>query len=219
MTANLLRPDWATTAGDSDDAARGVRVFELPEQHDSVVDTEPARDSAWLAGYRDGRAEGLRDGFEEARQRGLEAGRAEALAASKRALAGLEAQLVAMQQAHEEELEAAAAGTVSLALEIAETVLDHHVAAAKDPGLEALTRALAVHRPTGRVVARLNPDDLELLGSTPPGVQLELVPDADIARGGCVLEANAATVDATLDGALARVKAALSTPSGTGGAQ
>jgi flagellar assembly protein FliH len=215
MTTNLLRPDWATAPDEGNGRSRGIRVFELPEQSETTHGEQPVHDSAWVAGYRDGRDEGVRDGHEEGLRQGLAEGRAEAMAASQRALAGLDAQLDALRREQADDVEAFAADAVALALEIAEMVLDHHVAVAKDPGAEALARALTVVRPTGTVVARLHPDDLELLGGTPPGVHLELVPDQTVGLGGCRLETSTSQVDATLESAMARVREILMAP-GTG---
>lgn len=211
MTANLLRPDWATPPEDRAQRAGGVRSFELPDHHDPVAAAQPVHDSAWIAGYRDGHEEGRRDGHAEGLRAGLVGGRAEALAASQRALSGLDAQLGALQQSQADDLDAFATDAVALALEIAEMVLDHQVAAAKDPGAEALARALAVLRPTGKVVARLHPEDLELLGETPAGVHLEILADHTVGRGGCLLDTGASRVDATLESALARVREVLET--------
>lgn len=215
MTANLLRPDWATAPDEGAGRTRGIRAFELPDQAETTLEAQPVRDSAWVAGYRDGRDQGVRDGHEDGLRQGLADGRAEAMAASQRALAGFDDQLDALRRAQAEDLEAIASDAVTLALEIAEMVLDHHVAAAKDPGAEALTRALAVLRPTGTVVARLHPEDLELLGGPPPGVHLELVADDTVGRGGCVLDTPASRVDATLGSALARIREILLTPAET----
>lgn len=213
MTTDLVRPDWASVPGQGGGRHRGIRAFELPDHGETVLDTQPVRDSAWVTGYRDGRDEGLRDGHDEGLRQGREEGRAEAMAAAQHALTGLDAQLDSLQRGHAEDLEAVASSAVSLALEIAEMVLDHHVAAAKDPGAEALARALEVLRPTGKVVARLHSEDLELLGGPPPGVHLELVADDTVGRGGCVLETASSRVDATLDSAMARVREILLSPS------
>jgi flagellar assembly protein FliH len=209
MTANLLRPDWATTPAEVGGRPRGVRSFDLPDAGDHVPTAQPVHDSAWVAGYRDGRDQGVQEGRDEGLLQGRAEGRAEAMAAGQAALTGLDARFEALRQEHADQLECVAADTVALALEIAEMVLGHQVAAAKDPGAEALTRALTVLRPTGKVLARLHPDDLELLGGPPPGVQVELIPDHNVGRGGCLLDSGASRVDATLESALSRVREVL----------
>lgn len=209
MTAQIVQPDWAVLPEGHLDPATSVRAFELPEDLGGDADPVPVPDPAWKVGYRDGHEEGFRDGHEAGRSEGFELGRAEAVAASQQAIQAISAELDSLHSDQLAQVHAVEAATVSLALEIAEMVIGHHVAAADDPGAAALVRALGSVRPNGQVVARLHPDDLELLATQPPGVRLELVADPSVGRGGCMLDAGASHVDATLTGALDRVRAVL----------
>ena len=68
---------------------------------------------------------------------------------------------------------------------------------------------------------RLNPEDEALLadewetitGARKGDLELELIPDAKIARGGCVIEAGGGSVDATVEHRLDSVRLAVSPPS------
>lgn len=211
MTAQLLRPDWATVPGADDDtgSSAGIRAFVLPEVTDLGDGPPVVHDPAWETGYRDGHVQGRREGHEEGRLEGQALGRTEAAAAAQRAIAGLQSQLELLAHDQAARLEQLESQVVTLALELAEMVVGHHVAASADPGGEALTRALGAVRPTGRVLARVNPEDLELMGDPPAGVRLELIADGALRRGDCVLDTGASTIDATLDGAMARLRQVL----------
>lgn len=70
----------------------------------------------------------------------------------------------------------------------------------------AFERALAEARPLGDLRIHLHPDDAALLGSHWPeqqaahlGQKLELVPDAHIRRGGCLVQGEHGSVDARLE--------------------
>jgi flagellar assembly protein FliH len=220
VTAQLVRPDWAIAPGTDETAAtaldthdvrgdRSVRPYEFPEVADLGDHPPVVHDPAWETGYRDGHVQGRREGHEAGRIEGLSLGRAQAQAAAEQAIAGLNAQLELLGRYQAEQLDQLEAQVVTLALELAEMVVGHHVAASSDPGADALARALGAVRPTGRVVARMNPEDLDLMGEPPAGVRLELVPDPTVSRGGCVLDTGASTIDASLDGALDRVREVL----------
>jgi flagellar assembly protein FliH len=99
------------------------------------------------------------------------------------------------------------------ALTLAEDVLGHDVRWSPSAGQDALRRALAVlGDDVATFVARLHPDDVESLGASPgpAGASFEVVADPTVGRGGCIVEAGAARVDARLGAAMARVRAALS---------
>jgi flagellar assembly protein FliH len=206
-------PSWAahTAAGD-----RTARALELPAADDPLVPIEDAlggRAAAWSAGYRDGREEGLIAGHAE----GFDLGRADGAAATRAeaterfdVLAAAVADALASEHRRLDEL---ADEVAELAVELATTVVGHHVAAVEDPGAEALRRAVAA-APVGRsMLARLHPEDVAALrvdtALLAPGRPLEVVADPAVARGDCVLEAGPTVVDATFGAALARVRDAL----------
>jgi flagellar assembly protein FliH len=74
---------------------------------------------------------------------------------------------------------------------------------------EAFNRALAEAKPLGALRVHLNPDDAKVLGEQWTAAvqansrqQLELVPDAAIRRGGCLIESDYGQVDARVDSQL-----------------
>jgi flagellar assembly protein FliH len=172
----------------------------------------PAVDAAQMA---EAAEQGYQAGFEEGRAAGLAAGLAERdqIVAARRAeltqvLDGLDGAATALAERERQvtaELEAAA---TRLAFEIAEAVIGREVALAANPGIDAVNRALALAPDAPEVTVRLHPDDAAgVEGWT--GRAVTVVPDPAIERGGCLLDAGAARVDARISSALARVRAAL----------
>jgi flagellar assembly protein FliH len=161
----------------------------------------------------DERAAGYAAGYAE----GLEAGRAEAEAEAERRRAEADASL---GQAHWALLQATAraraafeqtqddleALAIELAIAVAEAVVGRELDRVESPGADALRRALAEGRPRARAIVRLNPDDLaELPASAQNETEgLELVGDAELARGDCVVETAEVTIDARVAAQLAR---------------
>lgn len=104
------------------------------------------------------------------------------------------------------------ATVVDLALELARVVLDREIGAAKNPGAEALTRALALAPEGTPTTARLNPEDVALLGDLAvlsAGRDLVVVADGDVERGGCVVDTAGRRIDAQVGPALIRAREAL----------
>jgi type III secretion system HrpE/YscL family protein len=98
---------------------------------------------------------------------------------------------------------------VRLALRVAEKILRQRIEAHPDaivPMVDEALRAFLAQNQT-RVVLRVHPDDEKALGAhrqrwlerNPTIGALVLVPDEAIGRGGCRLESESGTVDATLE--------------------
>lgn len=158
----------------------------------------------------EGYAEGVRRGYEDGVRMAEEAARQD-LAFALTALHGAIDQLDRHDRAGLADLTADA---VDLALAIAEAVVGREIDAAIDPGRDALVRALQLAPDRGRLLARLNPVDLDRLGDVRAhlaGRDIELVADPAVERGGCLLQAGPARIDAQISSALARVRAELGT--------
>ena len=182
--------------------------------------TAPARakvdqaviDEAVTAGYQDGFESGQQQGY----QAGLAAARAELEAAEHQRNAVVQQAAQALQDAMTQ-LRAAQAGTLAGmeddlaegAFAIAEAVLDRELAVAKNPGRDAVARALAL-APAGDAVVRLNPADVKTLGPLTFGRDLTVVADPAVQPAGAVVEVGACRIDAQLGTALDRVREALS---------
>lgn len=158
-------------------------------------------------------------GYAEGYEAGLASGRDEVLSQSrefndgcKRAVHALEqaaAQLVSREASG---LEAVADQAAELALRIAEIVLQREIAVAVNPGRDAIARTIHLAPETGQIRVRLNPEDHRRLGHVEditPGRTMELVADATIASGGCVISVGATRIDAQIPSALARIQEVL----------
>ncbi len=149
----------------------------------------------------EGEARRLRDA---AVAEGLAAGRAEAAAELVRLRRTLE-----VTGALERDL-------ATLGVRVAERILGR--ALELDPALvvDLVRAALAELRRARLAVVRVHPDDVAVIERALPrlaaaasGAELRILPDAEIAHGGCVVEAGGATVDARVETQLARLEAAL----------
>ncbi|MGF1595942.1 MAG: FliH/SctL family protein [Acidimicrobiales bacterium] len=150
-----------------------------------------------------GIAEGRRQGFEQGRSEGLGAARAELASA----LAALDAAGRRFADLADKLDRQAAAQATALALEIAAAVVGGHVAAAADPGAEAIARCLAVAPAEGEVTVRLHPEDVAVLGRSvsADGRPLTIVADPRLGRGDAVVTVDDTMIDGRLDHALERV--------------
>lgn len=176
---------------------------------------------AFELGYRAGFEQGRGEGFDAGRHDGRSLGEAEARAelrdSTEQVLGSLRRSIAAQGARLEQVLDEVAAGSMELALGLAEMVLQRELQLASDPGADAIRRAVAA-LPAARaasteVVARLHPADVESFvedsGELLGGSELTILADPHVARGSCVLDAGPTRVDASAAAALARVRAVL----------
>lgn len=152
------------------------------------------------------------DGYAEGLQRGYQDGRNDARADLSFALTALHEAIEDLHRRDAAGIATLADETVSLALAIAESVIGRELATATDPGRDALVRALAMAPDRGPAVARFHPDDAERLGDVAAisgGRPIELIADAAVERGGCIVDVGPARIDGQLGAALERVRAEL----------
>jgi flagellar assembly protein FliH len=173
----------------------------LEEHHaaeaEAAARVEAARQEAAVAGHAEGYARGYAEGLAESR------------ATFAGLLGQLDAQAARLQQREAQAFAELAAAATTVATALVEVLLDRELALSASPGLDALARALRAAPEAGDVVARLNREDLELLGDVAdlaPGRTVDLVADPGIGRGSCVLDVGDTRVDARLDAALQRVR-------------
>ncbi len=185
---------------------------------EATLDTlaERTRAAAQAQGYAAGWAEGRRRALAAAESTRAEqdARTAAAGAAQVAEQQSLVAALIAAAEQGRADFDArydALAGqALDLALRIAEEVLQREVAVADQPGTDALRRALAPVDPRVAVTVRLNPADRDQLDpAVLAGRPVTVVADATLARGDAVAETDHGLVDATVAGALARVREVL----------
>lgn len=167
------------------------------------------RQRARAEGYEDGFAAGRAEGFDV----GAAAGRALVADRVERVLAEVAAAAERARLDDAAIAESLGAVVLDAALELARAVVGRELALAESPGRDALLRALRAAPREGRLVARLNPADAELLGADDVAAlsdrPVELVADPDVEPGGCLLETSTGSVDALLSSALGRVAEAL----------
>jgi flagellar assembly protein FliH len=101
------------------------------------------------------------------------------------------------------------------AVDLAEALLGHELSAGAARDTNALRRAMAATPAVGPVTVRLHPDDYRTLtelqdsSGRVDGRQVTLAPDGALRPGDAVAESGTTTVDATLSGALTRMRQVL----------
>ena len=194
-------------------------------QNDAEAIRQAAREEAQAEARRlhaEARANGEAEGREAGHAAGLEAGRAEAEAAWQQRFAelaaGWESALVGYEAHAVSAAQAAERGVVELALRLAEKVVHGHVAASDGAAVvDQVRAALGLVLNPCKLRVRVSEADhaAGVLASALPDLlararnadadAVELIPDADIAPGGCVVEHGHGTIDATLDTQLTRL--------------
>lgn len=165
-------------------------------------------------GYREGWAAGHAEATAEVQARA--AAEVAAVAARFEALlASAEAELERSLEQVARQADAVAARAGQVAGQIAEAVVGHELATRTDRAVQAVARALALVPDTGLVTLRLHPEDAAALDVASLDTHLgthhgiAVVPDAGLDHGDCVATAGFSTVDARIQPALERARAAL----------
>jgi len=159
-----------------------------------LLEESEARAAAIVAAAEEARERAVREGFE----RGYEEGAAQWAAATRAAQDSVRG---ALEHAREEVLR--------LALRVAEKILRQKVEAAPETMLPMIDEALRSlqAQPQLRVVLRVHPADRPLLEQRRPRwldhfpaiATLAIVPDEALDRGGCRIESEHGSVDATIE--------------------
>lgn len=203
-------------------AAAGVADPRLVDPHmEQVVDE--ARHEAREQGY----AEGHSAGFEAGRREGLDllaaqqqillerdavdrAARSERLTALVHACESAVAAALDYQAPAVEDLRDA---ITELAVEIADAVVGHHVEIGDCAAADAVSRALSMVPRHASVLIRLHPDDIAAVEAATSNLHdfesLRLVPDTSVNHGDAFAEATNLEVEASIAGAMERVRAVL----------
>lgn len=103
---------------------------------------------------------------------------------------------------------------VALAVALAEAIIGREAETFDDVALEAAQRAMALAPDRGSMVLRVHPADraavTELADANQRPDEIVVVADAAVGRGGCVAQVGALLVDATVEAAIGRIRAAFS---------
>lgn len=104
---------------------------------------------------------------------------------------------------------------VAMAIALAEEVIGHELRSTAAPVLDAIARGARLLPDRSVPIVRVHPEDLETTtAAISAGIEgwngsVEIVADATIERGGCVLEVGACQIDAQISTAVARMRVSL----------
>lgn len=159
--------------------------------------------------------EGMRTGFEQGYQEGMSAAQAQVqqqLDELQNAAAALTQAANEFRQREIDLLSVAEEQIIDGVFAIAEAVLQHEISLKENPGRDAIKRALALAPNGTGATAYLNPTDVERLGESQyeaEGRTIRIVADAQIERGGAILEIGPTRIDTQLTTALERMREVL----------
>lgn len=173
-----------------------------------------AYDEAFEQGRQQGYQQGLKQGYEKGHQQGLETGRKEGYEESqhllKKQVSELNSLLEALAEPFKKLDEQVEAELIKLVIAIAKHIIRREIKL--DPGqIVAVIREAINVLPlaTQKITLNLHPEDAELVRSIlkldenpPPWI---LKDNPLISRGGCIVETDASTVDASLEKRLSAV--------------
>ncbi|AEV88786.1 flagellar assembly protein [Actinoplanes sp. SE50] len=201
-------------------AARFATNLRMPEPNDPKQ-LEEERLQARTTGYAEGWAQGKRDALAAAEEAAARARAAEehhehrraaalahAVNALGRAVTELENQLMPTFTELQDLV-------LSSAFELAEAVIGRTLRDDPERGRDALRRAMTAAPEHGDVRVRLHPEDYAHLVGDDPGTfdyqgrQIHLHADPGLRPGDAIAETGTATVDATIEAAVARAREAL----------
>lgn len=193
--------------------------LELVVAEAAAIAEDEARTAGREAGYRAGaeaaaraaeQATALEEQARRERERNDRLRWQEQLAASLETLAAAALALQQRETLVADEIERQA---TTLAVDIAEALVGHHLLVADRPAREAIARALSLAPHDAVATVRLHPDDAAALADDPglaAGRALTIVADPGIEAGGCVVDCGPRRIDAQIGPALRRLREALS---------
>lgn len=169
------------------------------------------------AAHEEGRAAGRAAGLEQIRQEATERVRSETAQRAEQAVAALTQGLRSFEQQKHRLLAQAERGVLELALAIARRVCKRLPTLGPEAAIGNARHALLTAGRAGDLELRINPDEhtavaewaAEFLTNCETLDHVQVVADADVAPGGCMVRGRYVTIDATLDTQLERVAAAL----------
>ena len=181
-----------TRPGQSEQRPKG------PTEQEWLARVEAARQQAYEEGYRDGMA--ALEGFKKTHTAQMSAKLGQLIQSFDAQWAQLESQMA----------EALSRSAVLLARQVLRTELGTQPALVQAVATEALNAVLMSAR---QVLVRVHPDDLPLVaegaGEALQARGARLQADPNIQRGGCSVESDAGTIDATIENRWTRVVQAL----------
>lgn len=160
------------------------------------------------------KAEEIRSKAEDYRQMGYEAGYQEGFEAGK---AQLTETILELNRATEDKFKQFEPELVRLAVKIAEKIIGHQAAINPDLVVQIVGKALGSVRHQREIYLRVNAEDYETLAANKPVLldrlsraqDIDIRPDPNIPRGGCRIESEIGTVEASVDKQLAAIERVL----------
>lgn len=171
-------------------------------------------EDAYTAGYQDAISKASREA-EERIAREQERMARESHERLEHASDALRKALTSLERDRRRAVEVATGDLVELCFGLARTLVGRELELSTNPGLDSVVRALALAPSDEPLRARVHPDDLPALDDLDQlvagdsAVELELIGDPEVERGGCILEAGPCRIDAQIEPALERVRRAL----------
>jgi len=217
LAEQMAREAVVLDLGDLRAQAAAIRA-QAEREAERIVEEARARRETILAGARDlGMKEGREAGFSQGIEEGRNAGREEAVVEQRERLSFLidawTAALASFEEARETLRRDAREDVLSLALRLAEKVTKRLVELDERTASRQLEAALEVALGAERMTIRIHPEDRAVVEEDLPSIALrlggggeaELVDDASLARGSCVVRTERGEVDAEIDRQIARL--------------
>lgn len=192
--------------------AAALQLIETQRQLAIAEGLEEGRQGGYDSGYLSGHEEGLRQGREEAA-----AALAEEGARHRTEHATRVARWDALIASAEQHMKAGIEGTEAMLVEIAFEAVAHLLGEAmtqRDGARAAVINVIARTRVRELLVVRVAPADLAMLDATPESSRsmlhgVQLLGDARVSLGGCLLETSGGTLDGRLETQLQALQQAL----------
>jgi flagellar assembly protein FliH len=204
--------DWTFAAVDQSSLRFAAKLQAQADQEE--LDRQAKTDFVRQAGHAEGYSQGFAQGHAQATLEGQKL-IADYIANEGAQSALAFAQLFASAQSQlADSHQVMAQGVLELACELARQVLRHEIATNPNALQPVVREALGVLTADTKAAAvRLNPSDIEVFGEGLrqkfSNLSLNLLPDAAIAQGGCLVEAAGTVVDGTLEKRWQRAVASL----------
>ncbi len=168
---------------------------------------------AYQRGLTEGRRRGLEEVRREARQAAIQAAQAEL----KELSGALTAGLAEYERQRHSLIAQAESGLIELAVAIARRACKVRVEASAEPVRANIRALLEMAAPHADCELRVSPTDYQRLTEVMPELiqragqfeHVALKPDPTVASGGCVLQTRGGVMDASMDGQLDRIAAAI----------
>ena len=223
---SLVRDAIVLDLGDLAQQAEALKARAQAEADQIIAAGKAERDRLIAGAAEKGQAEGLARGLEEGRVRGFEEGRAQAHAELRDAGAALLASWQAAIDSFEQEREALRSASerdlVELAAQVIRRVTHRVIELNASTVQDQLAHVLQLVLDPSGLVIEVHPDDVVLCNEALPGLlegraesgDVKIREQAELSRGSVIVRTKGGGIDASIDGQIERIVAAMIEPSG-----